>query len=820
MKFWTIFKWFLLTVLSSGLLVMIALSIYVYQLSTDLPSLDQLEDYQFELPTQVFDNRGNLASEFYIHHRVLLSAEQIPENVKFAVIAVEDSRFYQHQGIDLIRITKAFWVNLIAGRIVEGASTITQQTAKQFLLSSEKKYERKLREILLAMRMERRFSKDKILELYLNKAYFGRRANGIEAAAQTYFAKSTQDLNIEEAALLAGLLKAPSHLSPTRNKKQALQRRNLVLGLMAKNQFITQEEWQVATNTPIKLNLNYRRKARQYSTYYIEEVRRLLTEILSETDLSTAGFRVYTAMNSEYQTAAQNALSEGLLALDKRHGYRGPKGNILKDIQLDNTLLTQVDSADSPELATQEQPIYSFLDQQKLAKITKLNELEEKSIVQGVVVSVSADQAEVALGLREAGLLPLRLMRWAVPASFYDQTQNPLKSASRVLKVGDWIAVKIVEVPNIDDPTSAGFYTLALHQVPEHNGGFIALDPKTGHVLAVSGGIDFGASQFNRATQSLRQPGSAFKPIVYAAALDNGFTPASVLEDTPLVFADLSSQYQWFPKNYSGRFSGSLTVRQALAKSKNVSTVRLLMQIGLSRLFKTIKQLGLDTSQFPHDFSIALGSASVKLIDLVKAYTVFANGGQLVKPIFITRIEDRQGNVLYRNEPEFTASLEPSTAFLMGSLLREVVQTGTGWRARAIGRPSAGKTGTTDNNSDAWYIGYTPQLIAGVYVGNDTPAISLGVSETGSKAAAPVWVDFMKSAVHGLPTEPFRQPKGITRLKIATKSGLLACDASVEQRFEYFKLGSGPSRCHRSDLTENNFSTTAGQAAEWEDDEL
>lgn len=779
----------------TGLIGGIGILAFLYYLSFSLPDLTELEKPQYDLPTQVYDRNGRLVTEFYTKRRVLIPYNDVPEVMTQALLAIEDSRFYSHYGIDLIRIAKAIVIDVIKMDFAQGASTLTQQTAKMFLLSSEKKIIRKLRELLLAVQIESRFTKNQILELYLNKAYFGHGAYGLEAAAQGYFSKSASELELEEAALLAGLPQAPSRWAPTASIKNATRRRNLVLGAMAYQGYITEEEAKAAQAKPIVLKLGKSEDSNEAS-YYTEHIRRMVLDLYGMDMLYTGGLKVHAFMDLKMQIAAQQSLTKGLYEHDRRQGYRGARANLWRQIGEEQTF-------DQPLFDEQEGRVQwvwrSLEDDTK----TQLNEAFEAKVKKntaanhfllggeavGVVREVGRNLAQVDLGPHQ-GTIHLEDHRWARPVD-YEKALNwrtRLRDLRDVLKAGDVIDVKLEDHMGDEE----GF-ALLLHQAPEANGAIFAVDPRTNEVLAMSGGFDFAQSEYNRAIQAERQPGSAFKPIVYSMALDKSFTRSSMLDDTPLVFKDT----QWRPGNFSKSFKGKISLKNALAHSKNVPTIRLTMSLGIEKIIEHARSLGI-SAELPEDLTIGLGTASVTLKELARTYSIFANGGKLIEPRFVRRIETPEGKVLLdQSEYREKSVMAPETAFLTTMTLQDVVRRGSGFRAQALGRPAAGKTGTTNNYTDAWFMGFVPQLLAGVYVGFDDIQRSLGQLETGSRAAAPVWVDFMMASLKTMPVLPFGQPEGIQMVKIVPSSGLLDCDEHPKAEFEYFKNGTQPIHCHQ-----------------------
>ncbi|MBC8257944.1 MAG: PBP1A family penicillin-binding protein [SAR324 cluster bacterium] len=758
-------KWSFWLLLISGTLAGSALGIFLFELSKSLPQNleDELHKRNDVLPTVIYDRQGNQVDELFIQRRIVIPYEQFPPHLIQALIASEDTRFFSHLGIDPLRIPKAFLANLKAGRIVQGASTLTQQTARLFLLTREKQIIRKLREMLLAFRMEMQFSKQDILSLYLNKVYLGN-AEGIEAATQGYFGKHAAELNLAESALLVGILPAPSRYAPHINPDFALQRRNIVLRRMRQEGFISEQELQKSLDTPISL-IRIKDSTTEATSYYVEHVRRYLINKYGSTVLYQGGLKVYLAMDLNFQTHAHQSLRKGILELTKRQGFRGALNVLNQDnnSSFDNTTITDPVQIDSLYLG---------------------------NIVAAKVVEVNPKKVTVELG-ESSGVLEWNNIRtWKKGNILEDEKPTRISKPEEILSSGDIIRVRLVDYDSTNN-----YFRLQLYQEPLVNGALLAMDPKTGEVLSMTGGYRYGESEFNRAIQALRQPGSSFKPIVYSAALDSGFTLSSTLIDSPRAYATgaqtAGDAEIWTPKNYGDKIMGKVSLRTALVKSLNLPTIGLCEELKPKQVIAYSKRFGI-TAGMMANLTTCLGSFSVTLQEMLSAYGVFANQGRLVKPIYILRVEDQDGNILESSIPEQKQVTSVETAFLLSNVLQDVVQSGTGRRARAIGRPSAGKTGTTNDSVDAWYIGYIPQLLTGVYVGFDKPR-RMGRSETGSRAAAPIWIDFMKNAVANLPTEQFRQPPGITTVKIH-KSGRRAvpCDSLNEIQEEHYKTGTEP----------------------------
>ncbi len=799
---WILFKKIILGGIYFGLISSICTFAYLYNLSQNLPKLEKMINPVYDLPTQIYDRDNHLIREFYTKRRILIRFERVPDVVVKALLAIEDNRFYDHFGLDPLRILKALWVDVTTGSFAQGGSTITQQTAKNFLLSRDKKIIRKLKEMLLALKIESRFTKNQILELYLNETNYGHGAYGIEAAAQSYFGKNVEELTLAEAALLAGIPQAPSRLAPTASIKRAKRKRNLVLTMMNDNGYITTEEMLRAQLTPIELKLNKRIDYNETS-YYAEHIRRIIYKKYGQDYLYRGGLKVYTAMDLTKQIYAQNALHRGLIAHDRRQGYRGPKKNILKEVDEELALNLYSDDKgwDSDEYKILDDDFKSTARQlfnEKIGITTETNKFIIGGTVLGVVIEVEKNQVTVNLGEFQGNLM-LDAMKWARPVDFKHKRswRNKLKDFDEILRIGDVIELEILDYDNDNQE-----FTLTLSQKPIANGAVFMMDPHTGHILALSGGFDYRDSEFNRAIQGKRQTGSIFKAIVYSLALESSFTAASMLNDTPFV-GDGEEKYK--PKNYTKKFSGKMSFRTALVKSKNSPSIWLTKELGTEAVIKHARKLGI-TGYLPEgELGIVLGSSSLTCEEMTRTFSIFANGGKLVTPVYITKIEDRDGNILEEHtEIEAEQVLSEETAFIMTDILKEVVARGTGWRAKAINRPSAGKTGSTDDYADAWYMGYIPQLITGVYVGFDKNKHTLGDEETGSKAALPIWVDVMKNATATMPILPFNQPNGIDMVRIATDSGLLDCKSGGKTRFEYFKSGTEPTQCHRVRPNLNN----------------
>ena len=739
-----------------------------YYISKDLPKINSLSDYHPSIITTIYSDDNRKIAEFFKERRIVVPLSEMPRTLINAFVAAEDSRFYKHQGIDFISIIRAFVKNLEAGTIVQGGSTITQQVTKSFLLTPEKSYRRKLKEAILAYRIEKTISKEDILFLYLNQIYLGHGAYGVEAASENYFNKSVKDLNLAECSILAGLPQAPSKYSPFRHPELAKQRQIYVLNRMVEEGYIDNIQATEAINTPLDIQPRRNLYIDQIP-FYTEHVRRYIENKYGTDALYSQGLQVYTAVNIEMQKIAREEIQKGLLELDKRSGYRGP----LKHI------------------GPQEIESFSQTLQAKLAE----EPLVEGSISRAVVIAVNDAGKKVRVRIGNIqGVIAFEDMLWArKPDLEKAPYESKIRKPSQALAVGDVILVRIKNSKTGNSEP----WAVALEQIPEVQSALMCIEAETGLVKAMVGGRDFKQTQFNRAIQSRRQPGSAFKPIIYAAALDKHFddpekvyTPATVIVDSAIVFKDKERDFTWKPKNYKETFYGPTLFRNALAKSRNLVTIKILQDIGVDYAIDYATRLGIE-SKLSRDLSIALGSSGISLLELLRAYSVFANQGYLVQPVFILKVTDRDGNVLEEIAPERKKVIDSSTAYIMTSLLEGVVKFGTGRRVKELNRPVAGKTGTTNNLLDAWFVGYTPQYVTGVWVGLDEEA-PLGKGETGSRAASPIWLGFMKRVLENEPVKAFQAPEGIVFAKIDADTGLLPVPESKDVIFECFKDGTVP----------------------------
>lgn len=676
----------------------------------DIPSIKDFGKVKNLSGTKVFAEDGTLIGEFKIQKGIYIPLKQIPKHLIDAVIAVEDSRFWKHKGIDYIGIARALITDIFHMQLKEGGSTITQQLAKIMFLNPEKTLSRKIKEAYLAIKIERELSKEKILELYLNNVYFGHGAYGVEMASRIYFGKSVSHITLPEAALLAGLIKAPNSYSPYNDLVRSKQRQEIVLERMEKEELITPQERKRASLQPIHLS-SLRITTENYS-YFLEYVRKQLEENFDIERIYKGNLKVYTTLDPRAQIVAQRALQEGLREVDKRMGWRGPIGKV------------------------------SIKEETKEEKVAFTP--SQGDISRGVVLSVTANQAIVkARGIK--GKLNLQDAQWANRIIEPSGKIKILKNfkLTDILSPGDVIMVRFKSVGKD--------INFSLEQEPEIEGALVALDVKTGYIRTMVGGYSFQKGEFNRAAYAKRQPGSAFKPFVYAAALEKGYKPDDIIIDEPISYK--TGLKEWSPSNYDGEFWGEITLRRALAFSRNVPTVRLAEAIGIDSIINLAKRAGIK-SEMPPDLTIALGSLSVSPLELTSAFAVFANGGKRIKPIAIKYITDSSDKIILQNEPQLEEAITPEISFNITDMLRDVISYGTGTRAN-IGRPAAGKTGTSNEFRDAWFIGYTPQIVAGVWVGYDDMRKSLGHGEAGGRAAAPIWAQFMREILSNIEMQDF-----------------------------------------------------------------
>jgi penicillin-binding protein 1A len=761
--------------LGGGVLA-VAGGVYVlHYYSQDLPNYEQLGDYKPPIVTRVHAGDGRLLGEFATEKRVFVPMEAIPKLVIKAFLAAEDKTFYQHSGIDVPGVIKAAVTNLSrvgSNRRPVGASTITQQVAKNFLLGNEVSVARKVKEAILAFRIERTFSKDKILELYLNQIYLGGGSYGVAAAALNYFNRSLDELTIAEAAFLAGLPKAPNSYHPQRYPSAAKVRRDYVIGRMLEDGWITQAEADDAQSHPVVMRPRDEVELAR-ADYFVEEVRRDMMGRFGDKGVYGGGLSVRTTLDPTMQLVADRVLRAGLIDYDRRHGYRGG--------------ITHADPKGPLQAAFAKVVIPDTFPGWRKA----------------IVVSVDAAAAVIKLEDGLTGEIPLAELKWA-RSWVEDQKVGPqVQKASDVLEAGEVIVVEEVE--------SGGRNVFALRQLPEIAGALLALDPHTGRVLAMAGGLSYALSQYNRATQAARQPGSALKPFVYLAALEQGFTPSSLVLDAPFVIDQGPGLGKWKPVNYSGEFYGPSPLRVGIEKSRNLMTVRLAQHIGMEAVANTVERFGI-TDNLPRLLSMSLGAGETTLLRLTTAYAMLVNGGKQITPTLIDRIQDRTGKTIFKHDlrdcercaapawnsespprvPDTRKQIaEPTVAYQIVSMLQGVVDRGTGRRIASLGIPLGGKTGTTNDSTDAWFVGFAPDLAVGVYIGFDTPR-TLGKGETGASAAVPVFQNFMGTVLKNKPATPFRVPPGIRLVRVNPETGALARPGDKGSILEAFRPGTEP----------------------------
>ena len=708
----------------------IALTIIL--LYPNLPSVEVLTDYRPKIPLRVYSIEEDLIGEFGEEKRAIVQIDKVPESLKHAILAAEDERFYDHGGVDYWGVARAALANLSARGAKEGASTITMQVARNFFLSNEKTFTRKLSEVLLAFKIEQNLKKDQILEIYINQIYLGQRAYGFGSAAQVYFAKNLKEITVAEAAMLAGLPKAPSRYNPIVNPKRAAERQQYILRRMRDLGYITEEKFKAATTQPLRLNL----EQQQFSVkadHIAEMVRKEVHDQYGDTAY-ISGLKVFTTIRQLDQAAAIDGLRRGVLDYDRRHGYRGPEGLI--KLPADHELAEEAieEALQDKELIGDLMPaVIIDAGAKQITAITKRSE----------VVNISGDGLKFvarALGDKPSAL---KLQRGPIVRLLQDEK-------------GGWAVV----------------------QLPRVEAALVSLDPADGAIRALAGGFDFGSNKFNHATQAWRQPGSSFKPFIYSAALEKGFTPATVVNDAPVVVDQGRTGGQsWEPKNYDGKYEGPMRLRTALAKSKNMVSIRILQAIGTNYAQDYIARFGFQPEKHPPYLAMALGAGSVTPIQMASAYAVFANGGFKVKPYLITRITDDKGSLLFEAQPEKAGAgaervLDPRNAFIMTSMMRDVVRYGTAARAMSLGRQDlAGKTGTTNDHIDAWFAGFQRTLVAVAWIGFDNPT-DMGANETGGHAALPIWMAYASKVLKGIKEAEFIPPEGIVVMAIDADSGI------------------------------------------------
>jgi penicillin-binding protein 1A len=718
-----------------------------FAFESDLPQVTSLEDFQPNIITQVFASDGSVLGEFAIEKRVVVEFRDIPPVLRNAIVAVEDEDFWKHIGINPWRIPGAALANLRSGRRGQGFSTLTMQLTRLLFLTPEKTYERKIKEVILAFQIEKNFTKEEILTLYCNQIYFGHGNYGVEAASRFFFGKAVRDLALPEAALIAGIAQSPGRQSPIEHPDRATQRRNHVLERMAVEKYVSREEADAAKEAPLGLHL--RKEAPSIAPHFLEEVRKYLEREYGSQRIYQGGLRVYTTLDPAMQRAAVRALGDGLRALDRRaRGFVKPEASLMADGRLPEPL--HLDEWDWPFAAG--------------------------DVRRGVVVASDRMTAVVQIGDYRARLSPA------------DVAWTRRTSVADVLPRGTVAPFRVVSLSETDGRKEA---VVRLEQEPKVEGALLALDVRSGAVRAMVGGYDFEKSKFNRATQALRQVGSAFKPVVYAAALETlGWTPSTILVDAPLSFPNPWNKTVWTPQNYDGAYLGPIPLRRAVEQSRNIPAVKTLQAVGIEKGIEYARKLGL-SGDLPPYLPIALGAGEATLMEMVDAYATFANQGLRMRPFLIERITDRDGNVVEQAAPRATDALRADTAFILTSLLRGVAERGTAARVRRLKRPVAGKTGTTNDFTDAWFIGYEPSLAAGVWVGFDEKKDSLGRGETGAEAALPIWMDFWGTVTADRPVEEYPIPGNVVFVPV-DEMGRPGAPGAGGVRMEAFVAGTEP----------------------------
>ena len=803
-----------------------------FYLNPKLPSIEGLSNVQLQVPLRIYSSDGALMGEFGEKRRTPKKLEEIPDLMEQAFLSAEDDRFFEHPGVDYQGILRAVANLLMTGQRGQGGSTITMQLARNFYLSSEKTYLRKLNEILLALKIERELDKEKILELYLNKIYLGNRSYGVAAAAQIYYGLDLDELSLAQIAMIAGLPKAPSTYNPIINPERATIRRDYVLSRMLKLGFITTAQFEENRNAPVTAKRHY--SALGVYAPYVNEMAR--AEIVKQFggEAYVRGLNVYTTINKRLQQAANDSIWNGLVAYDRRHGYRG----VIRHVELNPENKTSKISSEQIETDsddTGEADLLSLLKDDENyghfvpALILSVNDDASDDVAKDALAATGATEASLSKAAKPEAAIPedyrsaiallkdgnqVRLpwsgIQWAREYVSVNRVGKELQKVSAVIKPGDvvWLAHDSV----------TGW---SLAQIPVLQAALVSVKPNTGAIQALVGGFDFEHSKFNRVVQAKRQAGSGFKPIVYAAALDEKYTPASLINDAPVVFEDDALEGSWRPQNYSGKTFGPTRLRMALYKSRNLVSIRVLRSIGIKHATQFAQNFGLTSSELPHDLSLALGSAELSPLQMSRIYSVFANGGYLTEPYLIQRIEDADGSTLFEADPAVACTscaiaeqqraeqkwsadsmendalaklpkqaertLEPRLAFQMNSILQDVVLRGTGRRALALGRKDlAGKTGTTNDQRDAWFNGYNPDLVTTTWMGFDQLK-PLGNKETAAQAALPLWIDFMKVALAGKPERQLARPDGLVTMKINAETGQAATDTDTNTVFEIFR---------------------------------
>ena len=779
-----------------GIISFSLVALYIV-LASSLPSVEELQDMKMQIPMRIYTQDKKLIAVYGEKKRIPVTFSEIPEDLKNAFIAAEDNRFYSHSGVDYIGLLRAFKSFVSTGKVTQGGSTITMQVARNFYLTREKKIIRKLREILLAYKMERNLSKERIFELYMNKIYLGHRAYGVAAAAQVYYGKRLPELTLAEIAMIAGLPKAPSRYNPIANEKRALQRRDYVLRRMSENNFISKESYVTAYLKPVTARLN--KASIELKAPYVSEMARAEMEERFGNEAYTLGYDVFTTIDSKLQAAAQKSLKSNIEKYDIRHGYRGAESRIKYSELLNEDL--------EYDLEISITNIKRFLG----------NYYSINGNSPAVILEVNKNKIKVYS--KDNQMLDIALEDVLIKSQYYDVNyKKRIRDLNKILSIGDVVRVK----------KSSGKWRLS--QIPNVNGALISIDSNSGAISALSGGYDFRLSKFNRATQAKRQPGSSFKPFIYSAALNKGYSPASIVNDAPKVFKEDTVSGAWRPKNYGGKFHGPTRLRYGLAKSRNMISIRLLDSIGIKYTLNFMENFGINSEKLPKDLTLALGSGEITPIKLAEAYAYFSNGGYGIKPYLIEQVRTRDNKIIYVENPirvcgnpcdyisldtlQFplaksveeiselrekaglprfaTQTIDPRNIYQMVSMMKDVVKYGTAKKAKVLKRSDiAGKTGTTNDQKDAWFSGFNRDVVTISFLGFDDHS-SLGKKEFGSTAALPMWIDYMKIALRGTPKSNMDEPEGLVSAKIDSKNGLLASPDSKNSIIEVFRKENVP----------------------------
>ena len=774
-----------------GILALSSLTLYIVLAST-LPTVEEIQDMRMQIPMRVYTQDKKLIAVYGEKKRIPVTYAEIPNDLKNAFIAAEDNRFYRHNGVDYIGLLRAFKSFISTGKVTQGGSTITMQVARNFYLSREKKIIRKLREILLAYKMENNLSKERIFELYMNKIYLGHRSYGVAAAAQVYYGKRLSELSLAQMAMIAGLPKAPSRYNPIANEKRALQRRDYVLKRMLENNFISQDIYITAYLKPVTARLNT--ASIELKAPYVSEMARTQMEERFGKEAYTQGYDVFTTIDSKLQEAAQKSLRKNIEKYDIRHGYRGAEAKINYNELLNSDFEYDLE-----------------VSMKNIEKYLK-NFYEINNNIPAVVLNVDSNKIKVYSKYNQ--LLEINIKEIILKNKYYDVNyKKRIRKFQEILSIGDVIRIKLV---------NKKWY---LSQIPNVNGALVSINSNSGSISSLSGGYDFRLSKFNRVTQAKRQPGSSFKPFIYSAALNKGYTPASVINDAPKVFKENTVSGAWRPKNYGGKFYGPTRLRYGLAKSRNMISIRLLDNIGIKYTLSYLQNFGIKTDKLPKDLTLALGSGEITPMELAEAYSYFSNGGFGIKPYLIEQVRKRNNEIIYVENPVRVCSnpcdymsldtlqfpsaksveeitelrnkaglprfamqaLDSRNIYQMVSMLKDVVKYGTAKKAKVLKRKDiAGKTGTTNDQKDAWFSGFNRDIVTISFLGFDN-GFSLGKKEFGSTAALPMWIDYMKVALKKSPISNLDEPEGLVSAKIDSKNGLLASPDSKNSITEVFR---------------------------------